>query len=755
MGHLSESSVIASYGGSIVHVAVNSQASTEAGEDFLPLTVDYRARMSAFGLLPEGSRRREKSPGSDEEILVARFIDRAVRPLFPSGYVDEVQVTITNHATDGVNDPTVLALNATSMALLKSNQPWFGPIGCVRVGLVENKLVVNPSVQSLKESPFDLLYAGTIDRTLMIEAVGSQVSESLVKEAIDLAHAEVREIIGVQKQLLENLKNDECKIEKIVKKTGYFVKEEYRDMVRNLFGEKTRAFYHAPHEGKEDRSKAEGILRSTILENVGTHPIISTEKPIVQAMLTDELITKSFRQALLENPPCRTDGRGANEVRKIDCATGVLPSVHGSAYFARGDTHVLSTVTVGNMKDARETVALDGSNNEKVDYFYLHYDFPPYCNGEVGALTLNRRMIGHGNLAERALRSVIPSFENFPYTVRIMAECTSSNGSSSMASACSGTLALLEAGVPIQAPVAGISIGLVTEPAFAAEMKEFASGEAPANGNYRILTDILGSEDHHGDMDFKIAGTTTGITAIQLDVKLPGGIPLNIIKEALDAGKTARLQILKTMEPYTSPGALKPNAPRAALIPIDINRIGHLLANNGEVLKYLIKTYDVDVKIIEDDKAYIFGKNGALFKEAASLLYDVATAMKEGDVVEGAVIDVKDFGLFVRVNQGQEALLHISQISHDARINKVPLEELFRKGQRLNVKIMTVDNVSGLVQLSRKALYDANEVDKLFGPDSNNATIEPSVDKLSEQFGSLTAAFPVTPGRKWSPDYFR
>lgn len=520
-----------------------------------------------------------------------------------------------------------------------------------------------------------------------IEAVGSQVSEDLVKQAIDVAHKAVREEIDLQKSLMDTIKSDEARVEKIVKKHGFTLKQEQRDLVERLFGEKARSFYREPHTGKEDRSKAEGTLISSILEEMVALPEFASELPLIRAMLADDLITKSFRAALLEDPPLRTDGRQANEVRPIECAAGVLPSVHGSSYFARGDTHVLSTVTIANMNESRVTVALDGSNNEKTDYFYLHYDFPPYCNGEVGALTLNRRMIGHGNLAERALRGVMPKVEKFPYVVRLMAECTSSNGSSSMASACSGTLALLEAGVPIAAPVAGISVGLVTEPAFAAKMEEFASGEIPVNGKYRILTDILGSEDHHGDMDFKIAGTTTGITAIQLDVKLPGGIPIPIIKEAIDAGKVARNSILAKMEPFSALKPMKESAPRAALIPIDLTRMTHLLSNGAEVLKYIRKTYDVEVEITEDDHAYIFGKKLPLFQEAASLLHDVATTLKEGDVLRATVVDVKDFGVFVRVNQGQEALVHISQLSHDRRIHKTELTELLHPGQKIDVKV--------------------------------------------------------------------
>lgn len=692
MGHLSQSSVIGEVGGSVVHVAVNSQPVNDAKGDFLPLVVDYRARLSAFGIIPEGqNRKRDKT--SDGEILVARFIDRAIRPLFPSGYVEDLQITVTNHAADGTHDPTVLAVNATSLALLRSRQPWFGPVGCVRVGMIDGKFVVNPPVKSFAQSSLDLLYAGTADRTLMIEAVGQQVPEDVMSRAIAVAHTAVKGVIDMQLSLLNSANSENSSLPAVAKKKGYDVKEEHKQLVHHLFWQEAYQLYrenHSAHKG--DRSVGEGSLRSKMVQTLETHERLSQEPSIVRAMLVDELISKAFRQAILDDPPVRSDGRGVNEVRPIGCEVDVLPTVHGSSYFSRGDTHVLSTVTFGQMLDPRETVAMDGSDNQKVDHFILHYDFPPFCNGEVGSLMPNRRTIGHGNLAERALKSVMPPVDKFPYVVRLLADCTSSNGSSSMASVCGGTLALMEAGVPLVAPVAGVSVGLVTDSSYEVKYNDSAecstgAKTVPVPGAYRLLTDILGSEDHHGDMDFKIAGTLDGITALQLDVKLPGGIPVPIIQEALNTGFEARVSILEKMDRHLTVKPMKDHSPRSAIFPVDPSRASHLLGNSAEVLKYVERTFGIYVKMTDDEKVYLFGKNDQNFEDAKSLVRDVATVVKAGVTTRGSVVDVKDFGVFVRVNQGQQALLHVSKISHDPRIFKTPLTEIFRPGDFVDVQV--------------------------------------------------------------------
>jgi polyribonucleotide nucleotidyltransferase len=418
-------------------------------------------------------------------------------------------------------------------------------------------------------------------------------------------------------------------------------------------------------------------------------------------MAVDSVLNSAFRGVLLEQRP-RIDGRLLNQLRDISCAVEVMPTVHGSAYFARGDTHVLSTTTLGSKTDALQVLPISGTGEVKESHFMLHYDFPPYCTGEMGNVTaVNRRMVGHGKLAERAVRAVMPSVAEFPYTVRVFSECTSSNGSSSMASVCSASLALMDAGVPIHAPVAGLSVGLITHeslsemlPALEAAHSSGAlvSTDSSSVGGpkpYVLLKDILGTEDHNGDMDFKIAGSAAGVTAIQLDVKLEGGVPLFMLEEALDVAREGRAEILEVMsKTIASPrDDFKSNAPRAELVQYDPERRSQLTGVGGEMVKYLQELFTVDIDTTVEGVAYIFGKNAKNVSDCRTLVQDIAVLVKVGDVMSAQVLDVKDFGLIVKVNRAQEGLLHVSDISHDTELLKRPLDELFKVGQRLDVKV--------------------------------------------------------------------
>jgi len=549
IGHLSEASVMCNAGGSVVHAVVNSARPEGPTNAFLPLTVDYRSRQYAFGHIPKTNARREKH-GGDDEILVSRCIDRAVRPLFPKGYVNEVQLLVTAHAADGVNDPTIAAVNAASFALMCSDQPWYGPIGCVRVGLIDGELRVDPSIKDMERSTLDFVYAGTEGRALMVEALGQQIPEEVIVQATKMADIAVTEIIHTQRKLVDEIqaKKAAAQAERQAalaaltgaettavrttraKKEFFSVPEAFAAAVDAMGYSDALGVYSMGILDKTARGRAEGQLRNRVIEAVKEHAEWGAQPAIVQAMAVDGMMHKAFRAVLLKEPGQeqgqqgsgeevrRADGRLTYEVRKISSAVEVLPSVHGSSYFARGDTHVLSTVTLGSLENARQYIPIDGSGEEKKQTFMLHYDFPPYSTGEMGnATSTNRRMIGHGNLAEKGLRPVLPNLEDFPYTVRVYCECTGSNGSSSMASACGGTLALLDAGVPLKAPVAAVSVGLVTGEEVALKFGELGEavqrGGVDQDGNqdrdhgrYTVLKDITGSEDYNGDMDYKIAG---------------------------------------------------------------------------------------------------------------------------------------------------------------------------------------------------------------------------------------------------------
>jgi polyribonucleotide nucleotidyltransferase len=591
--------VLGRHGGTVVHAVVASARAEKPTQDFLALTVDYRDRAYAHGRVPLNASRRERH-GSDEEILAARAIDRAVRPLFPRGYVDEVQITVTAHAVDG--DAVVTAVNTASCALSLSSQPWFGPIGCVRVGLLDGHLKINLTAEERKISTLDLLYAGTKQRPIMIEAVAHEVPEDIFKNALNLAQKSVQEIIAAQeslksaaeqKQKTERSRNsgfaavpdrdtagyitnysELTNVQRSMCKMIYSVPADMSKALRDAFLVEAMAVYRSGSSSKTERSQKEGKLRGAIVAFAREN--FPDVHAVVLSMAVEDVMAEGIRSVYLEScGSWRLDGRGQDEVRPLESFADLLPRVHGSAFFKRGDTHVLCTTTLGSLRaDAKMRSQLNKASDdeETPDAFMLHYDFPPYSTGSTGNATgPNRRMLGHGNLAERALRPVMPSIDAFPYTVRVFAECTSSNGSSSMASVCAGTMALRDAGVPLKANAAGISIGLITAPDICdSPLLSLSSVQSDLieNKDYVLLTDILGTEDHYGDMDFKIAGTEKGITAgisnsgsiefvsinltqncslttvVQLDVKLPLGIPMTIIERAIDKARNGRNQVL-------------------------------------------------------------------------------------------------------------------------------------------------------------------------------------------------------------------
>ena len=640
IAHLANGSGVCAHGGSVVHAAVTTADNPDAADDFLPLTVDYRSRAYAFGRIPSVHNRRERHGNNEDEVLISRIIDRAVRPLFPKGLVNQVQLIATAHAADKIHDPTILSVNAASLALMRSSVDWRGPIGCVRVGMVDGKLVLHPTVEQMQSSTLDLVYAGTVSRTLMLECVGNQVPEDQLSAALDLAQLGVRDLIDAQLNLIspaskssgsapsvpmmitarmkQSLAHEKGlapeEISKLTPleahallypkdKTKEQGKEEEIVVAAGRDAESNLTIYEVPQDmqaaleshglqqsidmfrscgglSRKERGLKENGIQVMLQGYLRESDRWGKESSISRKMAVERCMKKAFRAAVLGHD-IRVDGRGFKEVRRVQAFADVLPSVHGSSFFGRGDTHVLSTTTLGALSDAKSTVPLDGGEDSRTDNsllksvgggsdgrageestrltssripkgekrntFFLHYDFPPYCTGVVGnAGAVNRRMVGHGNLAERALRPVMPDATEFPYTVRAFAECTSSSGSSSMASACSATLAMLDAGVPLKGSVAGVSVGLVTaregDPASEATFVDDETG-----ARYRLLTDILGTEDHYGDMDFKIAGTSEGVTAMQLDMKLEQGLSLSVLKAALQEGRKGREHLLRKM----------------------------------------------------------------------------------------------------------------------------------------------------------------------------------------------------------------
>lgn len=621
LANLTESSAVCSHGSSVVHATVASKRNPDPSDDFLPLTVDYRSRSYAFGRIPSTNNRRERH-GNDEEVLVARMIDRAVRPLFPAGFVSELHLTVTTHAADGTNDPTVAAVNAASLALMRSRAPWAGPVGCVRVGYIDNRLVVSPTLAQMAESTLDFVYAGTEQRPVMLECVAKEVPEEVLEEALRAARSAVGGLIAAQKESLALappraeaapspsansagitstsasptaaldalLAPHQAACEEMFRSCGGLAKPErsakegaMRRLLRDRLDEALPQEEAAAVAGRggggggggvgggassgEGASGERGMLSwlggagagSDAGRAAASTPSAAAPRPgpsaMHRSMALDGLMSAAFRSVCLEG--LRADGRDPTAVRPVSCHLDVLPEVHGSAFFCRGDTHVLCTATLGPLQDARLTYALSGvghagmrngasggddaseapklsaeATEEQTDTFFLHYDFPPYCTGETGSVTgVNRRMIGHGNLADRAVRPLVPPPTSFPYTIRAYAECTSSNGSSSMAAVAGVSLALADAGVPMACHVAGVSVGLVTAPADDAASTSTSASTGSAEGlRYRLLTDLTGTEDHYGDMDFKIAGTRAGVTAMQLDVKLAGGErPLSLL----------------------------------------------------------------------------------------------------------------------------------------------------------------------------------------------------------------------------------
>lgn len=661
--------VLATFGETIVLATVVSSAPREE-LDFFPLIVEYIERLYAGGRI-KGSRwvKREGRP-SDEAILIARLVDRSIRPLFPKDYKNEVQVTITVLSVDGENEPDILAIIATSAALSISDIPWEGPIAAARVGWLapkdgqEGHFLLNPLVPELEFSELDLVVAGTEQKVIMLEGRARQVSEEIVLSALDFAKEEFAKIIDLIKKLVEETgkKKQEFKIIEINKKLLETLEKEYRQELGDILIKKA-----AREEGEELT-----LLSQKFFEKYGEK---FEKKDVAEAL---KILLKKFIRHKIITDGKRPDDRTPDQMREVSCEVGVLPRTHGSAVFARGQTEVLTVVTLGSPSLEQ---LIEAPTGEETKRYIHHYNMPPYSVGEVGRFGWpTRREVGHGALAEKALEPVIPSEDHFPYTIRVVSEIMSSNGSTSMAAVCGSTLSLMDAGVPILATVAGIAIGLVSQ------------GE-----RFVTLTDILGIEDFCGDMDFKVAGTKTGITAIQLDVKIDG-LTKEIIKEALEKAKGGRLCILeKILSFLPGPrGEISRYAPKVEVLHIPIEKIGDIIGPGGRVIRQIIAETGSTVDVEDDGAVTISGTDATGVSRAVSWIKGLVREVKPGEIFEGVVKRILPFGAFVEILPGKEGMVHVSQMA--VGFVQKP-EEVVSLGQKVKVRVVEIDD-QGRVNLS-------------------------------------------------------
>ena len=675
---LAGGSVTVQYGDTVVFAAV-VRANPREGIDFFPLQVDYRERRAAAGKFPGGFMKREGRP-TNKEILTARLIDRPLRPLFPKGFMDEVQIHLNVLSFDGQNDPDIFAGIAASAAVAISDIPFITPIAHVRIGRVEGKLIINPTIEQLEYSDIDLVVAGTKHFVNMIETGAREAKEDDIADAIEFGHNVVVEITGMIEELQKkvgvekvgNIKQPDAELVKAVK-TRVSAK------IREVKGK----------TGKHDRGDAMKKILTDLLTELA--PPVSNPAAHYSEYLTQkhkekqvravfsEVEEHATREAILAG--VRPDGRTFEQIRPISCEVGILPRVHGSSVFTRGETQSMCTVTLGTSSDEQ---MVDGLIDEYSQKFMLHYNFPSYSVGEVRPIRgPGRREIGHGALAERSLIAVLPGVDVFPYTVRIISDILESNGSSSMASSCAGCLALMDAGVPITKPVAGISVGLVQE------------GDKIA-----LLTDIIGEEDHFGDMDFKVCGTRDGITAIQLDIKTEG-INHKIIRDTLHRAKTARLAILAKMA-ATLPEPRKeisPFAPRLLTVKIDPQKIGKLIGPGGKNIKRIQEETGANVDIEDDGTVYISAVDGKAAERCRDLVEAMTAEVKVGKIYNGRVVSIKEFGAFIEIAPETDGLCHVSELS-DRFVDQVT--DFINQGDEVKVKVLLIDD-QGRIKLSRKA----------------------------------------------------
>ncbi|MEM9080923.1 MAG: polyribonucleotide nucleotidyltransferase [Verrucomicrobiota bacterium] len=675
LAKLADGAVTVQCGETVILVTAVSQSKVKEGQSWFPLSVEYKEKASAAGLFPGGYFKREGRP-TEKEILTCRMTDRPLRPLFPKGYLYDTQIVALLLAADGVNDADVLSMNGASAALCISDIPFAGPVGAVRVGRVNGQFLVNPTHEQRAESDLDLVYVGNKTDVIMIEGAANELPEEDFKAALRFAQENVTKIVEAIEQLAAKVGKPKREYEVCV------AKEDLLEIGYRVAGDRIEDAIYA--KSKVERGKKVGALRDEVEAAIkAEHPAV-TDFEIEQAF--EYIQKKAFRISIMEKG-LRADGRTPADLRPLFGEIGSLPQVHGSAIFARGETMAMGIATLapGDEKQYLDNYA--GGEDEK--RFILHYNFPPFSVGETGRMGgLNRREIGHGALAERSIVPVLPDEDDFPYAIRVSSEVMESNGSTSMATVCAGTMCLLDAGVPLKRPVAGISVGLVTE-----------FGEDGVMKEYKTLLDIIGSEDFYGDMDFKLCGSDAGVTGYQLDLKLPG-IPLSILEEAIDQAVGGRgLVLAKMAESISSPGELSENAPRIESLKIDPDRIGELIGPGGKNIKGIQAESGADVSIEDDGTVRIYASKGEGLARAKEMIERMFKEIEVGETYTGRVVSTKDFGAFMEVLPGKDGLVHISELG-EGRVNKT--EDVCKVGDTITAKCIGIDD-KGRVKMSVKA----------------------------------------------------
>lgn len=663
MAKQANGAVFAQYAGTAVIATVCASSSGEEDLDYVPLTVDYNEKYYAAGKIPGGFIKREGRP-KDKEILVSRLIDRPMRPLFDKRFGRDIQVVPTTVSADQVNPPDILAILASSTAVHISDIPFNGPIAGVRVCAIGDELIVNPTYDQIDKSDLEIVVAGTRDGITMVEGGGREVSEDLMIAALEKAHQVIIQFCDLQEKLRELAGKE--KLPLLESQTVL----ENRDAIRAAaFPRMQEACFV---KGKHERSAAIKAVKDDLAAQYAEQ--LADEKQMKQFnALFEEMEYEILRTSILERG-IRVDGRGTEDIRPITCEIGVLPRTHGSALFTRGETQALAVTTLGTVFDEQIFDDIDGDKRER---FILHYNFPPFSVGEVGRLGTGRREIGHGNLARRSLEAMVPSKEEFPYTIRVVSEILESNGSSSMATVCGGTLSMLHAGVPMKKPVAGIAMGLITD-----------------GSRYAVLSDILGEEDHLGDMDFKVAGTEDGITGFQMDIKIAGVSP-EIMRKALDQAKRGRLHILSIMNQTLNKPTenISEFAPKIVTLKIDTDKIGALIGPGGKTIKALCEQYGVTINTENDGTVTIYGKNSKNAEDARAAVIGIVEDPEVGRIYDGVVKRIMDFGAFVEILPGKEGLCHISKLSRQRIAN---VTDVVKEGQHIPVKLLEIDKMGRL-----------------------------------------------------------
>ncbi len=666
-----DGAVAVSCGETILFASAVASKEVSEGQDFFPLTVDYREKFYSAGKIPGGFIKREGRP-STREILTSRLADRPIRPLFPKDFVNEVQVIIYVLSSDQKEQVDVLAINAASAALAVSGMPFKGPVGAVRIGRVNGQMIVNPRYDEMEASDIDLVVAGTKKAVTMIEGSSKIVSEDDMIKAVELAHENIKKLCACQEELAAKVAKPAMQYQPFIQHEALVseIRARYLGDIKNL----------ASYLEKKEREDAFAAIRKRAKEELGEQ--FADYAGQIGAII-DDLDYEVMRERVLTEKK-RADGRGLKDIRPIDIMVGPLPRPHGSAIFTRGQTQSLGIVTLGTVADSQKIDAIEGESYKR---FMLHYNFPPFSVGEVGKTGgLGRREIGHGMLAERALEGVIPSEAEFPYTIRVVSEILESNGSSSMATVCSGSLSLFNAGVPLKAAVAGIAMGLIME-----------------GDRYAILSDILGLEDHLGDMDFKVAGTSEGITAFQMDIKIEGITP-PIMREALEQAKEGRLYILEKMNSVASQPEknLSPYAPRVVTITVPVDKIGDVIGPGGRIIKSIVEESKAEINIENSGVVTVCAFDEASLNRAIDIIKSIVEDVEIGRIYKGIVKKVMEYGAFVEIMRGKEGLVHISKLDH-RKVNKV--SDIVKEGDEIMVKVVGIDKV-GRIDLSRKDALD-------------------------------------------------